>query len=69
MWLCYTHIYKYFPGATTLREVLEKLKESISSIYVPDEFPLSVISACELFGLFITLSKGDLENPVRMVLI
>jgi len=31
---------------------------------VPDEFPLSVISACELFGLFITLSKGDLENPV-----
>ncbi|XP_065349675.1 translation initiation factor eIF2B subunit alpha [Cloeon dipterum] len=25
--------------------------------------PLSVISACELFGLFITLSKGALENP------
>jgi hypothetical protein len=48
-----------------LREVLERLKESISAIYVPDEFPLSVISACELFGLFITLSKGDLENPVR----
>ncbi|KAF4525224.1 hypothetical protein B566_EDAN013999 [Ephemera danica] len=55
--------------STTLRGLMDALRKAVSDIYDPSKSPLSVVSACELFNLFITLSGGDLENPVSVHII
>ncbi|XP_059478856.1 translation initiation factor eIF-2B subunit alpha [Neocloeon triangulifer] len=53
----------YFPeNSTDSKETSNEDRVNVKK-YGPDDLPLSVISACELFGLYITLSKGALENP------